>query len=192
MSTRSGNPAKKAAAKTAAAKKTAAKKASSPRAAKAVTATRASSVKEAKARSLGVLLPMPSGLVFRVRRVDLQTFIAGGNIPNPLMTIVNEALEKGSAADIEKMIGVDGGQVDAEMVNEMFESVKRVVTESVTEPKIHPVPEDSDERDDDLFYIDEVDEEDMMFIFQYATGGTDDVESFREEAAASLASVAQG
>jgi hypothetical protein len=36
-------------------------------------------------------------------------------------------------------------------------------------------------RDDELVYVDEVAEEDKMFLFQVVTGGTTDVESFREE-----------
>ena len=166
---RSGNPAKRAAAK------------------KTV-----SDVSAFKKRKQGVELTLPSELVVRAKRVELESFIVQGNVPNPLMQIVSEALEKGKKADIEKMVGMDEGNIDLDMVKEMYGMVNDIVVASVLQPQIHLVPEDEDERDDDLLYVDEVDDEDKMFIFQWATGGTSDVETFREQARADLVSLAQG
>ena len=184
----SGNPAKKAAAKKAT----------------------ASDVKAFKKMREGLILDLPSGLSVRAKRVELQTFIRQGNIPNPLMSVVSEALEKGKKADVSQMMGVDEGKIDLDMVKEMYEMVNAVVAASVTEPKVHPLPTKDDVeiwntqhpdeqvntpedlRDDDLLYVDEVDDEDKMFIFQWASGGTADIERFRQEAATDLASLAEG
>jgi hypothetical protein len=144
-----------------------------------------------KQRLQGQLLPLPSGLVVRAIRVDLQTFILQGSVPNPLMEIVNEALQKGKKADIPSMVGLDDGEVDLEAINEMVEIVDAVVIESVKEPQVHPIPED-DDMDDNLLYVSEFDAEDKMFIFQWAVGGTDDVERFREEARADLDALVEG
>lgn len=167
----SGNPAKKAVAK---------KTASAP-----------SDVTAFKKRALGIMLPLPSGLVVRAKRVEIQTFILNGNVPNPLMQVVSEALEKGQKADIEKIVGVEEGGIDLETVREMYDLVEAIVIESIQEPKVHPVPEDPENRDDDLLYVDEVDDEDKMFIYQWASGGTADIEQFREEARANMATLAE-
>lgn len=166
-SARSGNPAARAAAKT-------------------------SSASDFKKLSKGVDLPLPSGLAVRAKRVDLGTFLSSGNVPNPLMGVVTEALEKGQNANVAEMIGDDEGKVDFEMVKEMYEMVNKVVISSVVDPKVHEAPEDPDDRDDDLLYVDEVDDEDKMFIYQWAVGGTSDIETFRREARADLDAVAEG
>jgi len=150
-----------------------------------------SDVKSFKKAREGTLLQLPSGLVIRALRVDLQTFILRGSVPNPLMEIVSEALEKGKKADIPAMVGLDEGKIDLETVNEMIEIVDAVLVESVLEPKVHPIPEDQ-LWNDELLYVNEVDPEDKMFIFQWAVGGTADVEQFREEARADLDALAQG
>lgn len=195
----SGNPAKKATTT----KRTAAKKTAAKRPAKKATSSptdaqldqlgvEVSDISAFKKKREGRLLQLPSGLVVRAMRVDLQTFIARGSVPNPLMTVVQEALAKGDKANIPEMVGLEDGSVDLEMVNEMMEIVDSVLVETVLAPKVHPLPAEGEEPNDELLYVNDVDPEDKMFIFQWAVGGTDDVERFREEAGADLASLAQG
>lgn len=185
---RSGNPAKKAAA----AKKKA-----------------ASSASDFKKRKAGQFLALPSGLTVRAKRVELQTFILQGNVPNPLMEIVSEALEKGNQTDLKRMVGDAEGKVDIEAVREMYGMVDSVVMACVIEPKVHPLPtrddlsvwneehpdeiylDPDDLRSDDRVYIDEVEDEDKMFLFQWSSGGTEDVARFREEARADMATLAE-
>lgn len=182
----SGNPAKKAAAK------------------------KVADVSAFKKRSQGIDLKLPSELWVKAKRVELQTFIRQGNIPNPLMEVVSEALEKGQKANVSDILGDDGGKIDMDTVNEMYEMVESVCINSIVAPKVHRAPtqddlmvwneqhpdetlDDPEElRRDDLLYVDEIDDEDKMFVFQWATGGTADVERFREEAAADLAALAEG
>lgn len=182
--------AKKTTAKKAPAKKAASRSGNPARRAEAAAA--ASSAAEFKKRAAGRILPLPSGLAVTAKRVDLNTFIGHGTVPNPLMEVVSEALEKGNAANVEAMVEGEDGKIDIEQVRDMYEMVNTVVVASVVEPKVHEVPEDPEDRDDDLLYVDEVDDEDKMFIFQWAIGGTDDIASFREQAAADLVAVSQG
>lgn len=183
----SGNPAKKAAAKKA----------------------KVSDVSAFKKRRAGVELELPSGLMVKAKRVELQSFILQGNVPNPLMDVVSEALQRGQKANIPQMMGVEDGKIDLDQVRDMYEMVNAVICASVSEPKVHAVPtvddledwntrhpdqqlDDPDElRDDELLYVDEIDDEDKMFIFQWAQGGTDDLARFRQEAAADLAALAE-
>lgn len=157
----------------------------------------------------GQVLELPSGNVVRAQKAGLQAFIMKGNVPNSLMTIVGEALEKGQTMDINKMVGANDGQIDMDMVTDMYEMTNSLVIASLVEPKVHPVPTDADLevwntknpdnqvstpdelRDDELLYVDEVDDEDKMFLFQWCSGGTDDVATFREEARASMDALAE-
>ena len=153
----------------------------------------ASSAADFKKRRAGVHLDLPSGLTVIARRVDLQSFILGGNVPNPLMAVVSEALEKGQKADLDSIIGVGkDGALDLKTVTEMYDMVNRVVVACVSSPAVHPVPEEGEIRDDALLFVDEFDDEDKMFLFQWASGGVTDIATFREQARADLDALAEG
>lgn len=191
----SGNPAKKAAAKKTAAKKTTAKKSAAKKSTKMPDGPLSSSVSDIaafKARKMGQPLLLPSGLVVRARRVEVQAFLMRGDVPNPLMVLVSEALEKGQETNVEEMLGLEDGQVDIDKVRDMYELVNALTCEIVVEPKVHPLPDDEEDRDDELLYVDEVDDEDKMFLFQWVQGGTDDVATFREEARTTLDALGKG
>jgi hypothetical protein len=185
-------------------KKTTAKKTSSSR------PTAPSNVAAFKKKRQGKLLELPSGLWMRCQRIDLQQMIVKGSIPNPLMEIVSQTLEKGQKADIAKMVGVDEGKLDLDMIRDMYEMVNWIVHSVSQEPKAHMPPsqgdvdrwnaehpdeepmEDPEElRSDDLLYTDEVDDDDKMFLFQWLMGGTEDLATFREEARADMDALAE-
>lgn len=170
-------------------KKTAAKKT----AAKKTTSAQVSTASDFKKRKRGTPLPLPTGLVVVARRVDVKDFIFNNyDVPNPLMEKMMAALDKGKKADVAKMVGVDGGDIDLDMIRDMYEMVDTVVREVVVEPKVHPNPEPGEPEDEDLVYCRDFDDEDKMFLFQWATGGTADIASFRGELAQSLAALGQG
>jgi hypothetical protein len=147
--------------------------------------TRASSATEWKKKAAGELIDLPSGLTMRVRKIGIQALMKTGIMPNSLMGIVQSSLDKGKGrpgmdeAAVMELIG------DEKKVREIGEFMDKMVIAVAMEPKIHPMPAVVDgveaARDDDLVYVDEVAEEDKMFLFQVVTGGTTDVESFREE-----------
>jgi hypothetical protein len=181
----SGNPAKKAAAKKTASKKTTTRQTSN--------LTGPSSVQEFKRAREGVLLPLPSGLVVKARRVEMQAYLkqSKGDVFNPLMSLVAETLEKGNNIDLEKALGGEDGQMDVQKLADMYDMVNGMVIEMVVEPPVFPVPEDDEDRDDDLLYVDEVGDEDKMFLFQWGVGGTDDLATFREETREGMAALAE-
>jgi len=168
-----------------------------------------------KQRAKGQLKELPSGMVAMLKRVDLQAMVLSGNVHNPLMEIVSEALKKGQKADVAKMVGIDEGELDLDAVKDMFEMVNNVVISCFVQPEVHPMPVPSDEdledldeddedydveyaqlvaelMDDDKLYVDEIDSEDKMFIFNWCIGGTEDVATFRREARADMDAVAKG
>jgi hypothetical protein len=168
--TRSGNPSKRAAASSVADFK-----------------------KKAKAPDLQEL---PSGLVAMVRNRGFQAFIRMGIVPNSLIGVVEEALNKGQPPDMEQLKN-DQGQLPLDTVDEMYQLMDAVCVDCFVEPRVYPVPVPDEngstpDRDEDLVYVDELDDEDKMFIFQWVSGGTRDVEQFRRELADDLALVSGG
>ena len=133
---------------------------------------------------------VPSGNVCKARRATLSTFITQGLVPNSLMSIMTEAMGKGqqtqekSASDVMKEIAAN-----PQMAADMFKLVDAVTVYCVIEPKVHAVPEGDGERSENELYVDEIDEADKMFLFQWATGGTSDLETFREQQGQQLESV---
>lgn len=154
-------------------------------------------------------VPLPSGKVARLRRPGMEMFIRAGSIPNSLLPIVTTAIDKAKAGGdgdipddaLEAMV------TDPEKMDDIVVLVNRVTMESMVEPKAHPVPTEEElagnleERSDECdssgrlraqLYVDEVDLQDRFFIFNYAVGGTQDVERFRGELGGSVGTVRSG
>lgn len=134
-------------------------------------------------------IKLPSGLVMRLRNPGLIAMAQNGLIPNSLMALVQEGIKKGKEPEPEEVLGADG--VD---MAEMGQMVRTIVCSAAYEPKVLDVidPETGEpwtKRDDDQVYVDDIDEMDQMFIFQWAIGGTSNLEQFRKESAAVLATV---
>jgi len=138
-----------------------------------------------KKRSSG-LLQLPSGEVVKVKNLGgLKALLSDGMIPNSLMPLVESAMTSGQVPDMKEVITKDS-KIDYSLVDDMMHLNDQIAMRCVVEPKVHPVPENEKDRDDDLLYIDEIPEEDKMFIFQWVTGGTKDVEAFRKELESSM------
>lgn len=197
MPSKSGNPAKKAAAKKAAAKKAAAtkKSASTRQPSRRMPATGVSSVSDFKKKTdspsadrAANLLTLPSGLSAVVQNRGFRTFIRKGIIPNPLMGIVEEAISKGQPPDMESLKNEEGN-LPLETVDNIYELMDAVVVDCFVEPPVYPVPSDEpaevggavETKDPNLLYVDEIDDLDKMFLFNWVSGGTRDVEQFRDE-----------
>lgn len=147
---------------------------------------------------LGGIQELPSGLIVRVRNPGgLQSFVSAGTIPNSLMAIINKGIAKGKGAVAEEIVGEDG-KIDPKMMNDMMALMDAVALKVIVEPKIEPrlteadleaynlehpnSPADNIEqiRNMDLLYVDELPDDDKNFLFQWISGGTRDLEIFRE------------
>lgn len=149
-------------------------------------------------KNKGEELELPSGNVALVKRPGMLEFIKKGLVPDTLMPTVDEAVRKGKGlppAQTTELLK------DPTKIAAMEEMTDRVVCAVVVEPHVTffkyteeqeaegEIPEGfnvGDEipeahRDEELLYSDDVDLEDKMFIFQYAVGGTRDLERFRRE-----------
>ncbi|PYS90475.1 MAG: hypothetical protein DMF62_04750 [Acidobacteria bacterium] len=143
-----------------------------------------------RASSGGTPIRVPSGNVALLKRPGLQAFLAQGMVPNSLMGYVTAALKSGTKPKTEDL------DLSPEMMRDMMTLVDAVVCQACVEPRVAPVPTDAkgqqltpEYREQSILYVDEVDIEDKMFIFNYSVGGTADVDSFREESATAMDNV---
>jgi hypothetical protein len=150
---------------------------------------KASSVSAFKKKKASQVLELPSGEYMECRRIELSSLIKRGEIPNSLVPIITDALGKGTDPDLSKIVGKDG--MDLKLVEDLYSMVEFMTIEASINPKVHATPDDDDERDENLLYVDDLEDEDKMFIYQWATGGTDKLEQFRQELGSSMATLAE-
>jgi hypothetical protein len=161
-------------------------------------------------RQQGEELELPSGNVALVKRPGPQALLSEGILPDTLMPIVQQAISKGKGlrpTDMNAMLE------DPKALAEMLDAMDRLLVKVIVEPKVayhkRQVPPaegqtvaldnlpwetiSEDERDtEENVYTDEIDLEDKMFIFNYAVGGTRDLERFRSEHEARLGDISDG
>ena len=125
---------------------------------------------------------VPSGKWAQARRVALPTFVQRGMIPNSLMPMISKAINSGEL-DVQEA----AKDLDADMLQDIMSLYDVITVECVVQPKVKALPEkledrlDPEQRSPDFLYVDEIDFEDKVFLFQWAVGGTSDVEAFRQE-----------
>lgn len=123
-------------------------------------------------------LEVPSGQLCRVRRVSMEGLVKANvlNEVDQLTGLVSSKfLNKEGKIDVDKIMG------DMSSLSKALEVVDRVVCHVVLEPPVFPSPAREEDRHEDKVYIDDIGMEDKMFIFQFAIGGTKDLEQFRRE-----------
>lgn len=157
------------------------------------------------------LLDLPSGLTVRARTAGMRAFIAKGLIPNSLMAIVTEALDKGQEPNAAQIMLKEDGEPDMAKLQEMSELFDAVACDVLVDPQVHPVPtqadlekfqadtnnsvtltDPDDLRSDELLYVDELDTMDKIFIFNWAVSGVKDLETFRQGLQSGVDAVANG
>lgn len=139
-----------------------------------------------KKASHGTPLRVPSGNTCMVKPANMESFIRKGLIPNELIPLITS----GMASRKKGIDAVEG--MDQDKILMILSAMDNVVMDIVVDPKIWPAPHETDERRDELLYIDELDMEDKTFIWQFAVGGTRDLEKFRTELQSDLAAIQQG
>lgn len=135
-------------------------------------------------------MELPSGMIAKLRNPGgMRVFMGNGTIPNSLMPVVKETLD-GNKADGVEVAQQTLADVDEAMIADMMRMMDSIAVACFVEPKVFNTPENEDDREDDKLYADEVDDEDKMFIFRWVSGGTSDVEQFRQEQAGNVAALA--
>ena len=141
-------------------------------------------------KRIGGVMELPSGAVVKTRNPGgLRVFLNNGMIPNSLMAVVKKSLDSGKGVDPAELLTEDG-DIDPAMLKDMSTLLDNVAVSCVVMPPIRPVPENEEDRSDDELYVDEFPDDDKMFLFQWVTGGTSDLEQFRRGQQQELAAVA--
>lgn len=141
----------------------------------------------------GTLVTVPSGNTALVRTPGMQAFLQNGIVPNGLMPFIQDAMESGTAPG-EEDAAVQDWMKDPTKIQEIMDMADAVTVYCCIEPKVEEVPTElvdgerkvipigDERRDEDILYVDEVDLNDKMFIFNFVVGGsTAALEKFRTE-----------
>lgn len=167
----------------------------------------------------GTALVLPSGNTALCKQISPLAFVTGGMIPDPLSNLITQAINEKRGVNPAKLKALSENSTDIVAALEMFD---RVLTNVVIEPPIEmpptcavtvdeglcgeyantPVHKDTHKsghhayregrRDPNVLYADIVDMDDKMFIFQWALGGTRDLERFREQQQERVESLSDG
>jgi hypothetical protein len=132
----------------------------------------------------------------------MEAFITAGIIPNSLLGIITKQLETAKGGSEPDLSEVEEMFQDPSKFQDVLDLVDNVLLYCVVMPKVMPVShrdeimarEDATDEEKKIavsmfLYPDMVDLEDKFFIFNYAVGGTRDLERFRTELAANVADV---
>lgn len=143
-------------------------------------------------KRLGGIFELPSGMVVKLRNPGgMNAFIQNGTIPNSLMTIMQSAV-KGGTADVSEVVP-DINNINPELIADMTKLMDNISIACIVEPKVHPafVPtEEEPEPDDEILYVNELTDDDKSFVFQWLSGGTASLETFREQQRQGMADMA--
>jgi hypothetical protein len=143
-------------------------------------------------------LTLPSGNICRVKRPGLPALLKMNILPDELSSIAMEAVEQGETgapdhdANNKKIAELMGK--GSESIEMMVDATARIAAACILEPPVsyhrekfeggpdgdfwEEIPESK--RDPDVLYTDEVDFNDLVFIFQFVVGGSRDLEEFRK------------
>lgn len=139
----------------------------------------------------GQIVELPSGNRARVVRTrSMMAGVKSGAIPNPLRNVLSKMLETGS-----NMKPKDAA--NPEIIQQMTEFMNQSICEAVVSPKV-VIPPEGENWDtwysdaDDTISIADLSDDDRVFIYGVAQGGTTDLENFRKQQAEFVASMADG
>lgn len=138
-------------------------------------------------------IPLPSGAKAIIKAPGMQAFLKQGFIPNSLIGIVTDQLNKNAGKPPSKkqddeqatIAFMEEIRTDPEKLEDLLTGMDNVWLHCVIEPHTEPLPEkdehgkEIEERDPNLLYVDEVEFDDKMFVMQVAVGGTKSLEKFR-------------
>jgi hypothetical protein len=136
---------------------------------------------------LPVALKLPSNNVCLVQPIGPMMMLSEGLVPNPLLPIVQKAMEAAQGGEtVTTDEVVENLTSEPEQMQAILQMANNVTVYCVLEPNVQPVPAPGVPRDPSLLYVDRVDFEDKLFVMQFAMGGTRDLEPFRQELAAAV------
>lgn len=159
-------------------------------------------------------IELPSGNYAYIKRPGMEKFLSAGFMPDSLQTFIRKEIAQASGKPDRKVsladFTLEEGELDVYM-----DAMDRVCAFVFVEPEVrwhkelvyeedgktptldkygHEVTREivEEDRDEDVLYTDDLDQEDKMFVFQYATGGSADLTRFRTATDALVAALPAG
>lgn len=158
-----------------------------------------SSIADFKKAQQGKKLLLPSGFVCRAKNPGMMAFLELGFVPNSLLGIVTAAMEEGKPPKDEDLQQVAS---DPAFMLDTVTMVNAIVCHCVVSPKINAVEvrdainadekltaAEKEDKINSMLFVDEVDLTDKMFVYNWASGGTADLETFRDGSSEHLARI---
>lgn len=127
-------------------------------------------------------LECPSGQLALVRRPGVEGLMKAGVLSNidSLTSLVQSKHVEGAKPGVKPEIAQAAALMeDEEAMASILHTVDRVLCYCVLKPEIQMSPSDVTRRKDGVVYADMVEIVDKMFIFNYAVGGSKELEPFR-------------
>lgn len=135
-----------------------------------------------KPREEGILVTLPySGNTARLRPVALDSMIAQGRIPDLLTEVASSSLFK--EIEVETLID------DPKLMKSFMEIFNLISLAAFMEPEVVPAGQEPLEGQ---ITLDDVDYNDKIFVFNYATAGARALYLFRDKSKAGMAAVSNG
>jgi hypothetical protein len=161
---------------------------------------------------------LPSGNTALVQQLQPEAFLSSGVIPDALSGMITQAIQSKKGLPPQAMNDISK---DPKKLMAALEMMDRVLCYVVIEPHVEmppkckiamngepcesylDVPQHTDpkhpnhhsfvegDRTPDVLYADAVDTNDKMFIFNYAVGGTKNIESFREQLSGNVGAISE-
>lgn len=159
-------------------------------------------------------IELPSGNLAFIKRPGMEKFLSAGFIPDSLAKEIRKQINKSAPKPPAAKAEDVAEQTDTGDVEDMLMAMDRCVAYCLVSPqtawhrrvmtddagatlldetgreRTEEIPDD--ERDEDILYTDDLDQEDKNFIFQYAVGGSPDLARFREATTLAVAAVEAG
>jgi len=135
-------------------------------------------------------LPLPSGQLCLVKKAVVAELTEAGLVDDfdrltPTVQKVHVNKKGRSGGPPARMLSeVEQARMiiqDTEKFQEILRKVDQVVKMTVVQPKLYDPPEDEAERVPGRAYMDYVTDEDKGFIVQFAFGGANDLQRFRDK-----------
>ena len=112
-------------------------------------------------------IELPSGLVVELKRPSIDKLIRAGHIPADV------------AVSVQRLNGQDSKALKGEELKEYFEVIDLITEHSFVSPKIKKGELSDAEYDEGFISIDDVEENDKVFIMTYVQSGNKDLSKFR-------------
>jgi hypothetical protein len=137
-------------------------------------------------------LELPSGQLILARKPGLQQLMVEGvlhKMDNLTALVDSKHVRKGRGTpqvNVQSLLG------DEKALADILHTVDRVLCAVVIKPPVQMTPNDPTRRVNGVIYADTVGIEDKMFLFNWALGGSRDIERFRRESEEVVGSLATG